>query len=109
MTDAQYRSLLAQRRVELVLRAQRQRVQLAEALAPMAHASRWADLGVGLWRLMRDRPGLAFVSVLGPAVLLALYKPRILLRTAAALLMLWRTGRSVQRVLSAKRALLPPG
>jgi hypothetical protein len=101
VTGAQHRLLLAQRRADLVRRAQQQRVQLAEALAPVAHAARWADLGVGLWRSMRDRPGLAFVSVLGPAVLLALYKPRILLRTAATLLMLWRTGRSVQRALGA--------
>ena len=109
MTDAQYRLMLAQRRAELVRRSQQQRVQLAEALAPVVHASRWADLGIRIWRLMRERPGLAFVSVLGPAVLLALYKPRILWRTAAALLMLWRTGRSVHRVLGARRVALPPG
>jgi hypothetical protein len=108
VTGAQYRLQLAQRRADLVLRSQQQRVQLAEALAPVAHASRWADLGIGIWRLMRDRPALAFASVLAPAVLLALYKPRILWRTAAAVLMLWRSGRSVHRALSAPRSSLPP-
>ena len=107
VTGAQYRLLLAQRRADLVLRSQQQRVQLAATFAPVVHASRWADLGIGIWRLMRDRPGLAFVSVLGPAVLLALYKPRILWRSAAAVLMLWRTGRSVHRALSAPRSSMP--
>ena len=108
MTGAQYRLLLAQRRAELVRRSQQQRVELAEVLAPVVHASRWADLGVRIWRLMRDRPGLALVSVLGPALLLAAYKPRILWRTAATVLALWRTGRSVQRALSVPRSSLPP-
>lgn len=108
MKGAPYRLQLAQRRADLVLRSQQQRVQLAEALAPVVNASRWADLGIGIWRLMRDRPGLAFASVLGPAVLLALYKPRILWRTAATLLGLWSTGRSVQRALSGPRSSPPP-
>ena len=106
MTDAQERLLLAQRRGELVQRAQQQRVQLAEVLEPVVYASRWVDRGIGIWQVLRDRPGLALVSVLGPAVLLALYKPRTVWRTAAAALTLWRTGRSVRRAWNATRA--PP-
>lgn len=104
MTSAQYRLLLAARRELLVQRAQQQRVQLAQSLEPLLHASVWVERGLGLWSAMRGRPGLALVSVLAPAAVLALWMPRVVLRTLAAALALWRAGRSVQRAWNATRA-----
>lgn len=103
MNGAVYRSLLATRREQLVQRTQQQRVQLADSLEPLAHATLRVDRGLALWRALRERPGLALLSVLAPAALLALWKPRALLRSLAAGLALWRAGRSVQRAWNAPR------
>jgi hypothetical protein len=90
VTTAQYRALLAQRRERLVLRAQQQRVQLAHSLEPAARAARWLDRGAGLWRTARGRPGVVLAGALVPAVVLAIWKPGLLLRAFTVALALWR-------------------
>ncbi len=88
MTDAQYRALLAARREQLVQRAQCQREQLARSALPLVRAAVWVDRGFGMWRTLQDRPWL----VLAPAVALALWRPRGVLRALPLLLGLWRAG-----------------
>jgi YqjK-like protein len=104
VTRAQDRLLLAARRELLVQSAQQQREQLARSLEPLLRASVWIERGLGLRRALRGRPGLALVTVLAPAALLALWRPRAVLRTLATALALWRAGRSVQRAWNATRA-----
>jgi YqjK-like protein len=90
VSTAQYRALLALRREHLVQRAQQQRVQLAHSLEPALRATRWLDRGAALWRTARGRPGLALAGALVPAVALAVWKPRGLLRALSVALALWR-------------------
>lgn len=88
MTDAQYRTVLAARRVQLVQRAQCQREQLAQSAQPLVQAAVWVERGFGVWRTLQERPWLVLV----PAVALALWRPRRVLRALPVLLGLWRAG-----------------
>jgi YqjK-like protein len=99
MTDADYRLLLAARRELLVRRAERERLQFARSVEPLARSWVWVERGFGVWRTVRGHPWL----VLTPLAVLLLWRPRVVLRAAASALTLWRVGRSAQRALHATR------
>lgn len=95
MTDAQRRLMLAARRERLVRLAAQQRQQLALAGAPLAHAWRRVERGLSVWRTARSHPWL----LAAPVALLALWRPRLLLRALAGATALWRVRRSAQHLL----------
>lgn len=93
MIDSDRRLLLASRRALLVQRAAEQREQLAQAVVPLVQSWRWFERGLRLWQEVRRRPWLVIV----PAGILLWWRPRAVLRTVAALPLLWRFGRSLQQ------------
>jgi YqjK-like protein len=98
--DERTRTLLAMRRELLVQRAALQRAQLAQSVEPWLQASARVDRGLAAWRGLREQPAL-LAFLLAPAALLALWRPRAVLRVGAAVLGLWRIGRSLRRTLKA--------
>jgi hypothetical protein len=94
LIDSDYRALLASRRSRLVQHAAAQRRQLAQAVVPLAQSARWVERGWLLWREVQRRPWLVAL----PAGLLLLWRPRAVLRAAAALPLWWRIGQTALRV-----------
>jgi len=95
VTDRDRRLLLAARRLRLVQLAALQRQQLGVAVAPLADAMVWAERGVvaGMW--LRRRPWL----LVAPVVVLFWWRPQGVLRALAGASALWRSGRSLRRLL----------
>jgi hypothetical protein len=80
--------LLATRRERLVRIAAEQRGQLAVAAAPLARAWHGVEIGLLVWRGLKRQPWLVAL----PVVVLALWRPRMVVRALAAAPLLWRLG-----------------
>ena len=94
MTGQARALLLAARRAHLVQQTERQRDQLAQSVQPLVSAWITVERGLHVWRAVRANPWL----LIAPVAVMALWRPRTVLRSVAKGLAMWQSLRAARRL-----------